>query len=74
MGMTKGSKKGEYGHICMYCGVGNGWISDFKQGENMSNAYVYRDPGTYWIMRYKGGGKKTNATPQLCFSGKCLKR
>ena len=73
MGMTKGSDTGYVGHICMYCGDGNGWISDFKQ----SDAYVYKGsgPGKYWILQYAGGGKSSGGKIQgLCHNGVCLKK
>lgn len=57
MGMTKG-RTDAVGHICMYCGDGNGWISDFKQGDT---AYVYRKygPGKYVVLQYSNGGKSS---------------
>ena len=67
MGMTKGSNTGTDGHICMYCGDGNGWISDFKQG---NSAYVYNGsgPGQFWILQYAGGGKPSGGKiGSLCF-------
>ena len=73
MGMTKGSDTKYVGHICMYCGDGNGWISDFKQ----SDAYVYKDSGKgkYWILQYAGGGKSSGGKIQgLCHNGVCLKK
>jgi len=73
MGMTKGNDFDYYGHICMYCGSEYGWISDYKQ---KNGPYVYakkgREPGTYWVIRYKGGGKSTTQRPQTCYNGKCL--
>ena len=71
MGMTKGKDFSYYGHICMYCGDGNGWYSDFKQPK----AYVYgkSGAGTFWVMRYKGGAKSTTQKPQLCYNRKCLR-
>ena len=57
MGMTKG-RTDAVGHIWMYCGDGNGWISDFKQGDT---AYVYRKygPGKYVVLQYSNGGKSS---------------
>lgn len=72
MGMTKGSTN-DVGHICMYCGDGNGWISDFKQGDT---AYVYRKygPGKYVVLQYSNGGKSSGGKIQgLCHNGVCLK-
>ena len=72
MGMTKASKESETGHVCLYCGNGNGWFSDFKQ----EDAYVYKSHGSgkFWVIRYKGGSRSTSATPQLCYLGKCLRK
>ena len=41
-----------YGHICMYCGTENGWVSDFKQ----CKASVYsKDSNQTWVLlRYNG--------------------
>lgn len=49
---TKNGRKVHVGHICIYCGSQNGWISDFKQ----KSPYVYssKGPGTYWLLRYAG--------------------
>ena len=72
MGMTKGSTNA-VGHICMYCGDGNGWISDFKQGDT---AYVYRKYGSgkYVVLQYSNGGKSSGGKIQgLCHNGVCLK-
>jgi hypothetical protein len=72
MGMTRGNDFDYYGHICMYCGE-HGWVSDYIQKDG---PYVYarkgRKPGTYWVIRYKGGGKSTTKLPQTCYNGKCL--
>jgi len=71
MGMTKGSDFNYVGHVCMYCGDGNGWYSDFKQNK----PYVYGNsgPGTFWIIKYNGNGKSTNQKPSTCYNGKCLR-
>jgi hypothetical protein len=71
IGMTRGEDFGYCGHICMYCGSKYGWISDFKQYDK---PYVYvkkdRPPGTYWMIRYKGGAKSTTAKPVRCLTFK----
>lgn len=71
IGMTKGSEYSEAGHVCMYCGEEDGWISDYKQHKNV---YVYssKGKGQYWYIRYKGGGATTTRNPQLCLDKKCL--
>ena len=48
MGMTKGKSFDAYGHVCMYCGNGNGWISDFKQ----KKMNPYNQPVPYRIFRH----------------------
>ena len=73
MGMKRGKDENYVGHICMYCGDGNGWISDFKQGDT---AYVYRKygPGKYVVWQYSNGGKSSGGKIQgLCHNGVCLK-
>ena len=64
IGMTRGEDFGYCGHICMYCGSKYGWISDFKQYDK---PYVYTKygAGTYWMIRYKGGAKKTSQTQPI---------
>lgn len=72
IGMTKGSNTSYVGHVCLYCGKENGWYSDCKQ----NNTYVYRSagPGTYWWIRYKGGGTPTTKKPEYCYEGICLRK
>ena len=72
LGMTRGNDYGYVGHVCMYCGNGNGWYSDYKQ---TSGPYVYNKygPGNYWLIRYKGGAKSVNQKPLICYKKDCLK-
>lgn len=73
IGMTKGTDFDYVGHVCMYCGDGNGWYSDHKQSYGFY-CYNKEGPGTCWVITYDGGGKSTTQKPQLCFKGKCLRR
>ena len=69
-GMVKGNNESVPGHVCMFCGSGNGWISDFKQRQPL----VYNTSSEYWIARYVGGSVKSGIKPTgLCFGGTCLK-
>lgn len=69
-GMVKGNNKSLPGHVCMFCGSGNGWISDFKQRQPL----VYNTSSEYWIARYVGGSVKSGIKPTgLCLGGTCLK-
>lgn len=76
VGMTKGANESDYGHIAMYCGSQKRWVSDYQQGY----PYVYtydkagkkREPGKYWLIRYKGGEKSVSPNPGRCYGGKCL--
>lgn len=78
IGMTKGTKYNEYGHVCMYCGSKYGWISDYKQ---YNAPYPYSDKhgvAKYWVVRYAGGDKKISQKPQYCLQTrnglKCLNK
>lgn len=44
--------KHNYGHICMYCGTENGWISDFKQCK--ASVYSSDSNQTWVLLRYNG--------------------
>lgn len=69
-GMVKGNERDAYGHVCMFCGGGNGWISDFIQRQPL----VYNTSVEYWVARYVGGAVKGGIKPTgLCFNGTCLK-
>jgi hypothetical protein len=73
VGMTEGPSTSAYGHIAMYCGTEDRWISDYHQ----KNPYVYtsKGQGRYWLIRYKGGEKSGKLGPgPHCLSGKCLKK
>ncbi len=72
MGMTNGKNDKLDGHICLYCGSENGWISDFVQ----CRPYVYgsNNPGKFWVIRYGGNGPKTTLKPDYCLGkGKDMK-
>ena len=73
--MTHGKKENAAGHVCMYCGSEYGWISDYVQHNRPYPIGYYKDPGKYWVVRYKGGGQ-TASNPQHCMKTskgtKCL--